>query len=334
MYNQYKDGHVYKVMFPKEKIINDSTHSLEYRFAATGSGNIPTKYFVISLSEALCAQRDKFERSVLTARKFYELLGTDLSSGGLATGDADTYLALEEKNQEQLQYLIAKYSLDRFGIKFEEKFLLWEFISAIRADVEELYRQLIYFDIHRYLLFPNSLRNISPRPQLRELLSIEIDFNVSAKSELENLVKVFENKNKTTGSSSSTSPKAFLSYSTKDKTLAGSVKEELVQAGIDVFLAHEDIEPSEEWIKIIQQNLDNCDAFLILLTDNFKSSSWTDQESGQAYLNDKLIIPIKVSLNPYGFLGKIQAVTLDREEIDFACRKIIDIIKHKFILTR
>ncbi|MCH7691485.1 MAG: toll/interleukin-1 receptor domain-containing protein [candidate division Zixibacteria bacterium] len=126
----------------------------------------------------------------------------------------------------------------------------------------------------------------------------------------------------------------FLSYSSRDRKLAGLIKRELEKSKISVFLAHEDIEPSEEWIVIIQENLDKCDAFLILLTENCKESNWTDQESGQVYSMGKLIIPIKVSLVPYGFIGKIQAVTLDEKAVGPACNKIIDIIEQKFSVTQ
>src|SRR5258706_15187652 len=75
---------------------------------------------------------------------------------------------------------------------------------------------------------------------------------------------------------------AFLSYSGKDRKLAGELKEGLEACGLSVFLAHEDIEPSVEWQTRILAELSTVDVFLPLLTSNFRESLWTDQESGVA----------------------------------------------------
>lgn len=40
---------------------------------------------------------------------------------------------------------------------------------------------------------------------------------------------------------------AFISYQTADKQIAGRIKELLESIGITSFLAHEDIDVSEEW---------------------------------------------------------------------------------------
>lgn len=70
--------------------------------------------------------------------------------------------------------------------------------------------------------------------------------------------------------------KAFLSYSTDDKQLAGRIKRELAFWGIDVFLAHEDLVPSSEWQDEIKRNVESCDVFIPLLTGSFKLSDWAD----------------------------------------------------------
>lgn len=105
--------------------------------------------------------------------------------------------------------------------------------------------------------------------------------------------------------------RVFLSYSTEDKWLAGRIKYHLEDYGIEVFLAHEDIAPSEEWQDAIIRNLKVCDLFMPLLTDNFKGSEWTDQESGIAVSERKAIVPLKVSIDPYGFIGRYQAFKFD-----------------------
>jgi TIR domain len=43
-------------------------------------------------------------------------------------------------------------------------------------------------------------------------------------------------------------PRLFLSYSTNDKELADEVKQSLSETGFGVFLAHEDIIPTDKWL--------------------------------------------------------------------------------------
>lgn len=109
--------------------------------------------------------------------------------------------------------------------------------------------------------------------------------------------------------------KAFVSYSTSDKELAGKIKKALENYGLEVFLAHEDISPSREWRKEILQNIESSDIFIPVLTENFKESTWTDQESGMAIFTKSTIIPLNVDKNPHGFLKDYQAFSLDRERI-------------------
>jgi hypothetical protein len=98
---------------------------------------------------------------------------------------------------------------------------------------------------------------------------------------------------------------AFLSYSTKDKVLAGRLKKEFAHlGGIELFLAPKDLEPSrEQWRNRIIQSIRRCDVFLPLLTKHFKESEWTDQETGMAIALRKVIVPLKVGYpRTYGFL--------------------------------
>ena len=120
----------------------------------------------------------------------------------------------------------------------------------------------------------------------------------------------------------------FLSYSHKDRELAGEIKENLQDCGFEVFLAHEDIEPSSEWLEEIIRRLKDCDVFIPIISKNFKESNWTDQESGIAFAEEKMIIPLRLDLVPYGFIGKFQALKLSGSISD-TCTKIIDIIKIK-----
>ncbi len=107
----------------------------------------------------------------------------------------------------------------------------------------------------------------------------------------------------------------FITYSTKDKIVAGEIKRALVDAGLTAFLAHEDIRPSEEFIPVILDSLSSCDVFVPIFTEHFRPSDWAAQETGYAFAKDKLIIPVSVSgradNTPYGFVGKFHSLNLD-----------------------
>ncbi len=128
--------------------------------------------------------------------------------------------------------------------------------------------------------------------------------------------------------------KTFISYSSKDKNLAGQIKHELEEYGLDVFLAHEDITPSEEWVDVILAELKACDIFLPLLTKSFEESKWVDQESGIAFFNDKLIIPLKYTKDPYGFISRFQALKVNSKDIQKTAFDIIKIIASKPVLGK
>ncbi len=107
----------------------------------------------------------------------------------------------------------------------------------------------------------------------------------------------------------------FFSYSTDDKTIVGVLKDSLESYGFEVFLAHDDIEPCKEWEDEIMENLKMCDIFIPLLTDSFRNSKWTDQETGIAVATNKFIIPLQVDFPPYGFIGSIQSLKVDKSPL-------------------
>jgi len=121
--------------------------------------------------------------------------------------------------------------------------------------------------------------------------------------------------------------KVFLSYSNYDKALAAQVKAELVDRyGLEVFLAHEDIQPSSEWQQTILEELEASEVFLPVLTASFGESEWTDQETGVALGLHKLIVPLKVSADPRGFVGRLQALRLDPNAVPTGCRTLAELI--------
>jgi hypothetical protein len=123
--------------------------------------------------------------------------------------------------------------------------------------------------------------------------------------------------------------KIFLSYSHLDKSLAGKIKKSLQQYGVKAFLAHNDIEPSEEWPDRIMKELKNCDVFMPILTKHFNYSKWTDQETGCALILKKLIMPLKVDVNPHGFIFLKQAHILNPDNVAKSLKVVMKALSKK-----
>jgi hypothetical protein len=121
--------------------------------------------------------------------------------------------------------------------------------------------------------------------------------------------------------------RVFLSYSNEDKLIAGKIKHSLGDLfGIDVFLAHEDIEPSTEWQEEIIKELKACHVLLPIITSNFYHSPWANQEVGFALARGIPIVPIHAGEIPCGFIARYQALKYDEPEGTNTCKALANII--------
>lgn len=134
----------------------------------------------------------------------------------------------------------------------------------------------------------------------------------------------------------------FISHLASDKITAQELKNKLEGYSISGFVAHSDIEPTKEWQDEIELALRTCDALVALMIPSFHESKWTDQEIGLALGRDLLIMPVRMGLDPYGFIGKFQAINftgIDKLALDIfesllknkkTSKKINQAIIHKF----
>jgi TIR domain len=103
----------------------------------------------------------------------------------------------------------------------------------------------------------------------------------------------------------------FLSHKSEVKTQTAELKEKLGLFGVSAFVAHEDIKPSRAWQTEIENALHSMHAFAALMTEDFHDSVWTDQEVGFALARGVPVIAVRLGRDPYGFLGKFQALRTD-----------------------
>lgn len=121
----------------------------------------------------------------------------------------------------------------------------------------------------------------------------------------------------------------FVSHKAEYKEHAFKLKLELNDYGIDAFVAHEDIEPTKVWLREIENALHSCDIMVALMTEQFSESNWTDQEIGAAFGRNIQVIPVKVGKDPYGLIGKYQALQGLGKNSEVLSSEIFDLLWSK-----
>jgi len=122
------------------------------------------------------------------------------------------------------------------------------------------------------------------------------------------------------------SPLVFLSHLASRKVFVGELKSKLASLGIDSFVAHEDIEPTKEWQAEIESALARMDGLVALLAPGFKDSSWCDQEVGFALAKRVPIVSVRLGLDPYGFIGKYQAIQGAGKNVDQIANDLYEVL--------
>lgn len=123
---------------------------------------------------------------------------------------------------------------------------------------------------------------------------------------------------------------AFLSYQTEDRHIAAKVREFLDSIEVPAFMAHEDINVSHEWQKVILDEISQADIFIAILSENYFRSPYCVQESGIAIFRmpGMTIIPVSTdgSVSP-GFMAHIQSKRIDPNNVTHT--ELFDgIVKH------
>jgi hypothetical protein len=117
--------------------------------------------------------------------------------------------------------------------------------------------------------------------------------------------------------------RVFLSHKTEAKKETAELKDRLGLYGISCFVAHEDIHPTKAWQDEIENALASMDGFVALMTEDFHDSDWTDQEVGFAFARNIPFIAVRLGKDPYGFIGKFQALSSSWSK---ACVDIVKIL--------
>jgi Flp pilus assembly CpaF family ATPase len=87
---------------------------------------------------------------------------------------------------------------------------------------------------------------------------------------------------------------AFVSYSREDRDRVRALASELENKGFDVWLDVFNINPGEEWTKVLENAIKNAGAFLVILTPSAAQSQFVRNEIIMAQDEKLPIIPVKM----------------------------------------
>lgn len=87
---------------------------------------------------------------------------------------------------------------------------------------------------------------------------------------------------------------AFISYSTKNQSLADAMRNLLKECGIETWMAPGDIPPGNRYAQVINRAIKDCDCFILMLSEEAQNSIWVAKEVERAVNYRKPIIPVQI----------------------------------------
>jgi TIR domain len=106
----------------------------------------------------------------------------------------------------------------------------------------------------------------------------------------------------------------FLSHGTRDLQQVELVRRQIEALGINVYLAEHDPKPGTSIAAKVDEALQRCHVFVVLITANSSDSAYVQQEVGLARAYRKPIIPIvdkSVDASSLGILAEVERLELD-----------------------
>ncbi len=150
--------------------------------------------------------------------------------------------------------------------------------------------------------------------------------NLVSTSETDSLLKVLKEK-RLNLQLEKEKVKVMICCSIKDMNIGVRVKEMLTSLGIEGFMAYDGHNLSGNFKMSVIDELNECEVFIPILSDNFRNSNYCSQELGIAYFRNLLIIPL--SLNgtiPYGFISDFKHLHVNRNNIplEYIIKPMVD----------
>lgn len=124
----------------------------------------------------------------------------------------------------------------------------------------------------------------------------------------------------------------FLSHSELDADLIGLVKESIERLDLDVHVEEERDNYGDEVVGSVQDAIEDCGCFVVILTEKSIKSPWVNQEIGYACALEKVMLPVwvgDVKVHMSGMIAGIKGVRAKSEDEDFPV--MMDRI-HRFLI--
>lgn len=107
----------------------------------------------------------------------------------------------------------------------------------------------------------------------------------------------------------------FISYSRQDVTYARKLADALLERGFDVWIDNKQIEYGANWEKEIFRSIDQCAAFIVLMSPASSDSTWVQRECHHAEKRNKPPFPILLEGEEFPRYGLTQYVQVRQNEL-------------------
>lgn len=97
----------------------------------------------------------------------------------------------------------------------------------------------------------------------------------------------------------------FISYSREDREYAFKLRDFLENHGFSTWI-DEKIEDGSRWWKVIEKSIENCSAFIVIMTPSANNSEWVEKEYMLANRDNKPIFPLLLEGRVFGFFVNVQ----------------------------
>ena len=229
-------------------------------------------------------------------------------------------------------------------IKYDERFTkpLINDTNVWEAETIELLRLMYGEDSRQVSEFQKCLRPKSHYTRFREDLQVDLNRCIAL---LQALIKADVMKLQLstpvveTKAPTSTTPKVFISHSSKDKVIISSFVEQVLRLGLGI--SHDEIaytseeicgvEPGESIIEYIRNNISGSSVVLIMISSNYKSSEVCLNEMGAAWALGKKCVSVLLPETGFDNLGWLmsfeKAIRLnDKEGLTALCQTLASIL--------
>ncbi len=122
----------------------------------------------------------------------------------------------------------------------------------------------------------------------------------------------------------------FVSHSEKDGQYLEAIRGALRGSGVRPYIAEENATPGARLSGKIRSKIEECDVFLLVLTENSASSSFVNREIGYAIGLEKFVLPVVIGGRcPQNLCSDIEYIRLDLTNPGPSVRAIRSLIKQR-----